>query len=56
MSKPIFNKKWSLTQEIGEGNTSRVYKVKHLVTGQVAALKILKTKHMQKANAKSDFQ
>lgn len=56
MKKPIFNKKWIILQEIGEGNTSKVYKVKSNVSGEIAALKILKMDHLKKITSKCDFQ
>ena len=54
--QPIFNKKWCLMETIGEGNTSKVYRVKNIYTNEVAALKILKKEHLNKPNAKVDFQ
>lgn len=46
--KNIFNDDWELVEKLGEGHTSKVYKVRHSQTGELAALKMLKDEFLSK--------
>lgn len=56
MTKNIFNDEWILESKLGEGHTSKVYKVKHIKTGELAALKIIKNSYLDKPDALSNLE
>ena len=45
---PIFNQEWEILSSLGEGNTSKVYKVRNIKTGGFAALKLLREEFLQR--------
>ena len=40
---------WEVLDNLGEGNTSKVYKARNLKTGQFAALKLLKEEFLSRS-------
>jgi len=51
INKPIFNEEWALVERLGEGHTSKVYKVMNCYSGEYAALKIIKQEYLQRNDA-----
>jgi len=51
MSQAIFNAEWAIEKKLGEGHTSRVYKVKNIKNGELAALKVIRSEYLQKPDA-----
>ena len=46
---PIFNGEWEILQSLGEGNTSKVYLVRHVNDKkQMQALKLLREEFLQR--------
>lgn len=56
MNKPIFNGEWMVLKVLGEGQTSKVYKVQHIESGEYAALKVIKVEYLNKADSMEYLQ
>lgn len=41
---------WEVLDNLGEGNTSKVYKARNINTGQLAALKLLKEEFLARSS------
>jgi serine/threonine protein kinase len=52
----IIDKKYEILEVLGEGGMGRVYKVKHVLTGKIQALKILRSHLASKATSVRRFQ
>lgn len=43
----MFNGEWEVLSSLGEGNTAKVYKVRSVKDGKIAALKLIRERFLQ---------
>ena len=56
MNKPIFNDEWIIMSGLGDGHTSKVYKIQNIYSGELAALKVIREEYLKRSDAMYHLQ